>query len=87
MPHRPPLGPAPLRKHFYIVKREFTRENIFSLISSKVLISTHNLCFEQEHEIIIFFSFEIVIFTTINIRIIMHRHGCLMSCKWDSTHD
>ena len=52
----------PLKPHFYTVKLGFTGVYIISLISANivgthenclseaVLMSTHNLCFEQEYE-------------------------------------
>ena len=41
----------PLKPHFYMVKRGFTGAYIIFLISAQaVLMSTHNLCFEQKYE-------------------------------------
>ena len=45
----------PLQPHFYVVKLGFTGVYIIILISAQkhrlwVLVSTHNLCFEQKYE-------------------------------------
>ena len=45
----------PTKPHFYIVKLGFTGVYIVFLISAqkhrlRVLVSTHNLCFEQKYE-------------------------------------
>ena len=85
----------PLKPHFYIVKLEFTGVYIIFLIFARkhrlwvlvrtplaaVLMSTHNLCFEQKYEKYQNFYLKIFIFLVVKFSVYLNRHVFVMGCK------
>ena len=82
----------PLKPHFYIVKLGFTRVNVIFLISAQtidcgtcynhlietVLMSTHNLCFDQKHEKYLYFLSENFHLLVVKFSIYLNRHVFVM---------
>ena len=83
----------PLKPHFYLVKLGFTEVNIIFLISAQkyrlwvlvrtaeaVLMSTHNLCFEQKYEKYQNFLSEIFHFLVVKFSLYLNRDVFVMVC-------
>ena len=62
----------PLKPHFYIIKLGFRGVYIIFLISA-VLMSTHNLCFEQKYEKYQNFYLKILQFLVVKFSIYLNR--------------
>ena len=76
----------PFKPHFYVVKLGFTGVYIIFLISAQkaVLMSTHNLCFEQKYEEYQNFLSDLFHFLVVKFSVYLNRRVFVM-CKRVST--